>query len=95
MHQDERTDPVPRDEWVLIADMVERGYRVEILDGLFGTPTAFENGSKGWRFDHVEAVEAAEVAPAARTIVRLFAEPVDPIRLRRLGEEQRDHYPTG
>ena len=74
-------------QWVSVTDLVERGYRADpdVLTEVFGAPTELDDGSFAWSSDHVDAVELAELVPAARVLARVFADPIDPIGFRRLG----------
>ncbi len=67
-------DPTPQDDWYTAETLVGLGYKPEVLEELFGAPTAGPEGLTGWTVSSVHKIEQTVIAPAARLVGRIFAD---------------------
>lgn len=67
-------EPTPQDDWYAAETLVGLGYKPEVLEELFGAPTAGPEGLTGWTVSSVHKIEQTIIAPAARLVGRIFAD---------------------
>jgi hypothetical protein len=67
-------DPIPQDDWYTAEQLMGLGYKPEVLEELFGPPTAGPEGLTGWTVSSVSKIEQAVIAPAARLVERIFSD---------------------
>ncbi|WP_454837008.1 hypothetical protein [Rhodococcus qingshengii] len=67
-------ESTPEDDWYTAETLVGLGYKPEVLEELFGPPTAGPEGLTGWTVSSVHKIEQTTIAPAARLVGRIFGD---------------------
>lgn len=67
-------DPIPQDDWYTADQLADLGYKPELLEELFGPPTAGPEGLTGWTVSSISKIEQTVIAPAARLVERIFSD---------------------
>lgn len=68
-------ESIPQDDWYTADQLVEDfGYKPEVLEELFGRPTAGPEGLTGWTKSSVSKIELTIIEPAARLVERIFSD---------------------
>lgn len=67
-------EPIPQDDWYTAEQLMGLGYKPEVLEELFGPPTAGPEGLTGWTVSSVSKIEQTVIAPAARLVERIFSD---------------------
>lgn len=67
-------EPIPQDDWFTADQLTGLGYKPEVLEELFGPPTAGPEGLTGWTVSSVIKIEQTVIAPAARLVERIFSD---------------------
>ncbi|PVX59754.1 hypothetical protein [Rhodococcus globerulus] len=67
-------EPIPQDDWYTAEQLMGLGYKPEVLEELFGPPTAGPEGLTGWTVSSVRKIEQTVIAPAALLVERIFSD---------------------
>ncbi|MGG7104631.1 MULTISPECIES: hypothetical protein [Rhodococcus] len=67
-------EPIPQDDWYTAEQLMGLGYKPDVLEELFGPPTAGPEGLTGWTVSSVSKIEQTVIAPAARLVERIFSD---------------------